>query len=215
MMITDAAMRCALLSLRCARCSFSDSYNTVVVTLRSTIQPLQRVMNAWARAVMALSSRDHVKPALKQLRWLPVEQRISYKLCLLMHNIHTGQAPQYLSNCVSMISSSGNRCRLRSCDTADYILPRTRTKFGERGFHWNTLPSDLHDITDTNAFKKRLKTVLFDRTYWLIIVVVRRSSTVRKAAPCKSLIVFVLYCIVRAHVWPRSDTIHVIIVCDW
>jgi len=25
---------------------------------------------------------------------------------------------------------------------------------------WNTLPSELHDITDTNVFKKRLKTVL-------------------------------------------------------
>jgi len=76
---------------------------------RLTIQPLQRVMNAAARAVMALSTHDHVKPALKQLHWLPVEQRISYKLCLLMHYIHTGQAPQYLSNCVSMISSSGNK----------------------------------------------------------------------------------------------------------
>ena len=148
---------------------------------------------------MALSTRDHVKPALKQLHWLPVEQRISYKLCLLMHYIHTGQAPQYLSNCVSTISSSGNRYRLRSCDTADYILPRTRTKFGERGFHYsspaasNTLPSDLHDITDTNV------TVLCDRAYWLIIVVVRRSWTVRRAAPFKSLIVLyciVLYCIV-------------------
>jgi len=67
--------------------------------------------------------------------------------------------------------TSGNTYRLRSCDTADYILPRTRTKFGERGFHfsgpagWNTLPSDLHDITDTNVFKKRLKTALFDRAY--------------------------------------------------
>ena len=59
---------------------------------RSIIQPLQRVMNAAARVVMvmALSTRDHVKPALKQLHWLPVEQRISYKLCLLMHYIHTG-----------------------------------------------------------------------------------------------------------------------------
>ena len=81
----------------------------------------------------------------------------------MMMMIHTGQAPQYLSNCVSTISSSGNRYRLRSCDMADYILPKTRTKFGERGFHysgpaaWNTLPSDLHDITDTNVFKKRLK----------------------------------------------------------
>jgi len=106
------------------------------------------------------------------------------------------RAPQYLSNCVSTISSSRNRYRLRSSDTADYILPRTRTKFGECGFHhcgpaaWNTLPSDLHDITDTNVFKERL-TVLFDRAYWLIIVVIWRSWTVRRAAPYKSLIVFV------------------------
>jgi len=135
-----------------------------------------------------------------------VEQRISYKLCLLMDYIHTGQAPvapQYLSNCVSTISSSGNRYRLRSCDTADYILPRTRTEFGKRSFHycgpatWNTLPSDLRDITDTNVFKKRLKTVLFDRAYWLIIVVVRRSWMVRRAATYKSLIV--LYCITEWH----------------
>jgi len=38
--------------------------------------------------------------------------------------------------------------------------------------------------------KKRLKTVLFDRTYWLIIRVVRRSWAVRRTAPYKSLIVF-------------------------
>jgi len=34
---------------------------------RPTIQPLQRVMNAAARVIMALSTRDHVKPALNQL----------------------------------------------------------------------------------------------------------------------------------------------------
>ena len=38
---------------------------------------------------------DHMKPALKQLHWLLVEQRITYKLCLLMHLIHTRQAPQF------------------------------------------------------------------------------------------------------------------------
>ena len=60
---------------------------------------------------------------------------------------------------------------LRSSDTANYVLPRTRTRFGERGFRysgpaaWNSLPADLHDITDTNTFKKRFKTVLFDRAY--------------------------------------------------
>ena len=54
---------------------------------------------------------------------------------------------------------------------ADYILPRIHTKFVERSFHysspaaWNNLRSNLHDITDTNLFKKRVKTVLVDRAY--------------------------------------------------
>jgi len=45
------------------------------------------------------------------------------------------------------------------------------TRFGERGLSycgpaaWNTLPSDLHDITDTDTFRKRLKSVLYDRAY--------------------------------------------------
>jgi len=64
----------------------------------STIQPLQRVMNAAARVIMNLSLRDHVKPVLKQLHWLPVEQRITYKLCLFMHYIHIRLPPKYLSD---------------------------------------------------------------------------------------------------------------------
>ena len=100
----------------------------------STIWPLQRVMNAATRVIMNLSLHDHVKPALKQLHWLPVEQRITYKLCLFMHHIHTGQAPQYLSDCVSVVSALSGRYRLRSTGLADYVLPRTRTRFGERGF---------------------------------------------------------------------------------
>jgi len=53
---------------------------------------------------MNLSLRDHVKPALKQPHWLPVEQRITYKLCLFMHHTHTGQAPQYPHSAVSALS---------------------------------------------------------------------------------------------------------------
>jgi len=44
-------------------------------------------------------------------------------------------------------------------------------KFGERGFcysdpaAWISLPSELHDISDTNTFKKRLQSVLSDCAY--------------------------------------------------
>jgi len=56
---------------------------------------------------------------------------------------------------------------LRSLDTAAYVKPSNRTKFGERGFYfagpaaWNSLPSHLHSITDTVVFKCKLKTELF------------------------------------------------------
>jgi len=77
-------------------------------------------MNAVARVIMNLSLRYHVKPALKQLHvhWLPVEQRIIYKLCLFMHYIHIGQAPKYLSDCVSTDSADSGRYRLRSTGLA-------------------------------------------------------------------------------------------------
>ena len=157
--------------------SWLDYCNSLLSHLpRSTILPLQRVMNAVAQVIMNLSLHDHMKPALKQLHWLPVEQRITYKLCLFMHHIYTGQAPQYLSGCVSTVSALSGRYQLRSTGSANYILPRTTTRFGERGFSycgpaaWNTLPSDLHDITDTGTFRKRLKSVLFDRAYhWLLL----------------------------------------------
>jgi len=100
----------------------------------STIQPLQRVMNAAAWVVMNLSLCDHVKPALKQLHWLPVEQRITYKPCLFMHHIHIGQAPQCLSDCVSTVSAASGRYQLRSTGLAVYVLPKTRSRFGKRGF---------------------------------------------------------------------------------
>ena len=59
--------------------------------------------------------------------------------------------------------------------TLNWYSAPDRTRFGEQGFYyrgpatWNTLPSDLHDITDTGTFRKRLKIVLFDRAYhyWL------------------------------------------------
>ena len=46
--------------------------------------PLQRVMNAAARLVCNLRSRDHVTPALIELHWLPITARVQYKLCLLV-----------------------------------------------------------------------------------------------------------------------------------
>jgi len=146
-----------------------DYCNTVLAGLpRSTVAPLQRVQNAAARLVARIG---HVTSTMKERHWLPIEQRIVFKLCLLMHQVHTGRALSYLRSCVTASADMTSRPRLRSTSSQRYERQRTRLKFGERSFSsagpraWNSLPSSLHKLTDTGTFKRHLKTFLFQQAY--------------------------------------------------
>jgi len=60
------------------------------------IQRLQSVQNAAARLVTGAPRRDHITPVLRQLHWLPVKQRIDFKLAVLVYKSLHGLAPPYL-----------------------------------------------------------------------------------------------------------------------
>jgi len=91
-------------------------------------------------------------------------------MSLLMHQVHTGRAPSYLHNCVSASADITSRPRLRSTSSRRYERQRTHLKFGERSFAcagpraWNSLPSSLHELTGTKAFKRQLET-FFQQAY--------------------------------------------------
>jgi len=136
-----------------------DYCNSVLAGLpRCTTEPLQRVLNSAARLVLNLRLHEYVTPALKQLHWLPIDYRITYKLCFIMHLLHASRAPQYLSDCVQSVARSSRRPGLRFSDTAAYVKLRCRNMFGERGFcyaepaAWNSLPHHLHQINDTGLY---------------------------------------------------------------
>ena len=93
-----------------------------------------------------------------------------YNGCLVWYNVLLTplECPRYLADIVQPTSSRVTRSGLRSLsETASYITPRLRTKFGERAFSfsgpasWNSLPTDLRTVSDTSDFKKKLKTYLF------------------------------------------------------
>ena len=60
----------------------------------STRQRLQRVQNRAVHLVLNAPPRTPSLPLLQQLHWLPVEARITYKLCLLMYHVVHRTAPQ-------------------------------------------------------------------------------------------------------------------------
>jgi hypothetical protein len=112
-----------------------DYCNAVLVGLpASTLAPLQRVLHAAARLVLQLRPRDHVTPALRELHWLPIAQRIDYKLCLLVHKSAIGHAPVYLTRMLTAAAVVPSKATLRTATSGDYIVPRTHLKLGDRAF---------------------------------------------------------------------------------
>ena len=138
----------------------------------STLAPLQRVENAAARFVLDLKWSEHITSALKQLHWLPIKQRICYKLSTIVHKCLHQQAPDYLSELFTFTADIQSRCSLRSASDGKLAIPRTRIQFGDRAFsvagarQWNSLPVELRNIDDFGLFKAKLKTHLFKLTYF-------------------------------------------------
>jgi hypothetical protein len=132
---------------------------------------LQYVQNAAARLVTLTHKREHISPILIELHWLPVKQRIEYKLLLLTFKALNGSAPSYLSNLIKSYKPS------RSLRSSNSNLLEKHTTFnfkmyGKRAFKcagpelWNSLPHDLRFIPSLNVFKKKLKTHLFNKAYF-------------------------------------------------
>lgn len=136
-----------------------------------TLAPLQRVLHAAARLVYELKPSDHVTTVLKDLHWLPIKQRVDYKLCVLVHNVSTGRAPLYMSDMLTACADVPSLARLRASSSGDYVVPRTKLKFGERAFAvaapliWNKLPRELKATKCSTTFKRSLKTFLFKSAY--------------------------------------------------
>jgi hypothetical protein len=63
---------------------------------QSNFTKLQRVQNALARTALRLRKYEHITPALSDLHWLHIEQRVTYKLCTSAYTITTTGQPTYL-----------------------------------------------------------------------------------------------------------------------
>ena len=87
----------------------------------ATLGPLQRIQNPAARLIFELTPRDHISPSLLQLHWLPVRCHIEYKLCCIMHSVHTRRCPAYLKNTIQLAAARQSQSDLRSSAAQGHV----------------------------------------------------------------------------------------------
>ena len=135
----DAAKTCYLL----------DYCNCLLMgTPSSVIQPLQKIQNFAARLVLLAPRHQRSTPLLEKLRWLPISERIKYKVVCMCFSAINGSGLAYLSELLyvytlSLTLRSSSDTRMLEIQQYKYKTHGFRT-FSCFGPHiWNSLPQDL------------------------------------------------------------------------
>ena len=132
------------------------------------VKKLQRVQNYAARLVKKSGRRGSITRQLKDLHWLPVLERIQFKVLLVVYKSLNGLAPMYLRNLLDYYNPGRT---LRSSNRHLLIERRFSSKFGSRSFTciaprmWNKLPLDIRNAESVPLFKTKLKTYFFNKVF--------------------------------------------------
>ena len=106
----------------------------------------------------------------KALHFLPVAERIEFKICVLVYKCVNDVAPAYLSDRIQKRRRKSISLR-KDDDNLLLETPRARYKLSEGAFSvcgprfWNRLPRRLRSAESVNSFKRDLKTHLFGRAF--------------------------------------------------
>ena len=129
-------------------------------------QPLRYIWRWISRKPLEIEAwfqrtTNDAKPLLRQLHWLPVWQRIQYKVAVLRRKVRTTGAPSQ-----HLVQHVATR-RTRSTALPLLTTPRTNTEFARRSysysapFIWNSLPGDVLKLQFGTYFQETFKDISF------------------------------------------------------
>ena len=152
--------------------SHLDYCNNLLTSLPNCdIAKYQRIQNLATKLVLKKSKYDSWTDAFRSLHWLPIKERIIFKLMVLVHNALDLKSPTYIRNMLTL--KEANRRGLQLENLSQILnVPMTKCKtFTDRAFsvaapkNWNNFPDYLRRQRDSEQFKKQLKTYLFKSVF--------------------------------------------------
>ena len=122
--------RCLRVLVQALVISRIDYCNSILAGLPAvTIHPLTTVLYAAARILKDIPHRDHITSAMRNLHWLPIAARVTFKLSSLMYNIFSHRAPTYMSSLINARSNQTESRGLPSTSRGDAVVPKTNRNY--------------------------------------------------------------------------------------
>ena len=138
---------------------------------KPTLGKYQTIQNMCAKLFLNRSKYSTSSLALRECKWLPIEQRIKYKILTSTIKCNTGTALKYLQD---FINIKKNRRDNMHSNTSGIILQRPKVKyktFATRFFKYsapvlkNQLPRTIRDCPNPDNFKNKLKIHLIQHAF--------------------------------------------------
>src|SRR5207245_6270381 len=105
----------------------------------------------------------HITPTLRQLHWLPIPQRITFKIAFITFKTLHHKQPTYLAELLTPRHDTSHNTR--SSDSTNFLsVPKIYSEQGRRSFLyaaptiWNSLPDSLRTSVSVSSFLSGLKT---------------------------------------------------------
>ena len=138
-----------------------DYCNAMYFGLNShNMRKLQSVQNSAARLVFGSRTYSSLSPLFEKLHWLPIKNRIIFKISIYVHKCLYGNAPDDMMELIQPSDTFIRTAKLKS-------VIKPETAIGCKAFAvvapkvWNSLSLQLRQETILVNFKKQLKTYLF------------------------------------------------------
>ena len=136
------------------------------MTTKEQIDRAQKLQNFAAKVAQGEAKKfDHVTPIIKELKWLKIEDKLTYDLCIFTFKICNNLLPEWLFS----FPTTREMNRRNTRQSSMLFVPRTRTDMGGRAISvrgprvWNAIPADIQRETTLNGFKNKLKDYLLNK----------------------------------------------------
>ena len=160
----NSTSQCVHITYRIDYCNSVCSRVTAIHLRR-----LQSILNAAARIIIQKRKYDPITATIRDvLHWLPIHQRIEFKLCELVHIVMHHTAPVYLTELCVSVSTHQGRANLHLAARGDLSVATNKgTTNSRRSFAVSgKLKWYMFSLSTTvGQFHSRLKTV--NRTYYV------------------------------------------------